>query len=187
MPRKSNSLMPVVLLVCLVSAALFMLAVKPKRAEVADRRDELDQARQELTATQIAVAALKGSADDADLAALLVRIPLTDDAPALLNQVNTAATATGVTVTRLSFATPVASKLGSGSQVAVALAATGPRTGLDQFLSGLAALPRLTILDQANLGPIVGADAIVDPAAVATFALEVDLMMFSGAQSGATS
>ncbi len=185
MRRQSNSTLPILLLVVLVAAAGFVLLVKPKQAEVTDRRNELTQAQTELATTKVALASFRASKDDPDLAALLVKIPRTEDSPALFNQVNAAATAAGVTVVHLNIGVPAASTLGEGSQLAVSLAASGSRAGVDEFLTNLASLPRLTIIEQANVNPIASGDEVVDPSLAESFDLQVDLSMFSGTQSAA--
>ena len=187
MRRQSNSILPIALLVVLVAAAGFVLLVKPKQAELADRREELNQATTELAATKAALASFRASKDDPELAGLLVKIPRTEDSPALLNQVNAAATAAGVTVDHLNVGVPAVSTIGEGSQLAVSIAATGTRAGVDTFLTNLAALPRLTIIEQANVNPSASADEVIDPGLAQTFEVQVDLAMFSGTQSATQS
>ncbi len=179
--KKPQSLLPIVVALVLVVVAVFMLVVKPQRSKLGDQRSQLAEARSGLATTNAEIAALQTDTDDPELAALLVKIPPADDTPAFLNQVGASATAAGVRVTRVSFAPPARSTLDDGSEVSVSMAAAGPRAAVDLFLSSVAALPRLTIVRQANVRPGTTVEGAATPAAE-SYEVEIDLAIFSGVQ-----
>ena len=151
MNRKSNSMAPLALLVVLVVAAAFLLMVKPKRADVADARAELQSATADLETTQQAITSMKASVDDPELKALLNRIPRSDRTPEFIEVIGREAAVANVRVSTLNFGAPRVSTLGSGSQYEVTLTVNGARAGVDAFLAALHAIERLTIIDHASV------------------------------------
>jgi Tfp pilus assembly protein PilO len=185
MNRKSNSVAPLALLVVLVIAAGFLLMVKPKRADVADARIELETATADLATTRQAIASMKASVDDSELKALLNRIPRNDQTPEFIEVISREAGAANVRVSTLSFSSPNVSTLGSGSQYDVTMTVKGPRVGVEAFLAALHAIERLTIIERASVSSAVSlAEGSVDSGSGTDpngdMSLAVDLSIFTG-------
>ncbi len=149
---KDNLRTTILLGVCAL-AVLYMVVVKPKKTEVAKANEALATATMALESAKVELNSLGPQPDDAELARLIVQVPRTADTPAFFNQISEIAQANAVSIGDLSFSPPSKAAGGLGSEVKVTLAASGQRTAIDQFMTAITNLPRLAVIDQANLTP----------------------------------
>ena len=137
---------------CAVAAAFF-LVVKPKQDDVEAAKTVLASSTEALNNSRLELAALGPQVDDAELNTLVVQVPRTADTPAFFDQISLIAVQNGVEVTEITFGQPTAAPGSIGSKILVSITANGPRAAIDLFLNSIAELPRLAIIEQANLNP----------------------------------
>lgn len=180
MKTSQSSSKSTILLGLAVLGAIFFLVIKPKQDEVASAQSALDTSQQALVTAQQDLKTLGPRPDDAELADLVVKVPRTADTPAFLNQINLIGAQYKITIGELSFSPPTEASLGIGSEVKVSLTATGPRAAIDQFLSSIAQLPRLAIVDQANLTPVAADGEAVAAGVNGTVTVNLSIVLFTG-------
>jgi type II secretory pathway pseudopilin PulG len=126
-------------------AAFYMLALKPKRQEAAQLRDQVAQAQQKLDAARTALAAGRAAratyaANYATVAKLGKAVPTDDDIPGLVYQLDTTAQATGVDFRSVKLTSGSNASAPAPPNAAAAAAATsdqgGSKSGDGQSASG---------------------------------------------------
>lgn len=196
--KKQNTFVTGALLIVLLALAGFVLLVRPARGSIDDAQADLDQANSELIDLRTRINALTPDPDDTEMQELLTKVPRTLDESGVIDQIGKLAAASGIAVTDIGLSVPTGAESGGGSQTAIDLSVAGQRAEIDGFLTGLATLPRLTVLDEVIVRPHVSNDPAVaeapdadpaDPAATtpaptvpqpALVAVEVSLTIRSG-------
>jgi len=132
--------------VVVCALAVFFL-VMPKRSEVSDARDQLDQVKAQTTTLQSQLQSLIDAKDQAPKARQTIRrvdqeIPPTVDEPGLILLLRNAAERAGIEFTDISVGSPVTSDTSSFSSIPVTMTLSGTYFSLDEFLFRLETLPR---------------------------------------------
>jgi Tfp pilus assembly protein PilO len=131
----------------LVCALAVFFLVMPKRSEVSDARDQLDEVKAQTATLQSQLQSLIDAKDQAPKARQTIRrvdqeIPPTVDEPGLILLLRNAAERAGIEFTDISVGSPVTSDTSSFSSIPVTMTLSGTYFSLDEFLFRLETLPR---------------------------------------------
>ncbi|MEX0990013.1 MAG: type 4a pilus biogenesis protein PilO [Actinomycetota bacterium] len=140
----------------LLAVLVIFFLVMPKRAQVSEKQDELDQAEQQETSLQLTLAQLEAAREDAPVTNEKIRqigtmIPPTEDQPGMILLLQSAADRAGVDPLSISTANPVAAEGAEYSTVIVTLDTSGTYFALEEFLYNLETLPRAAKVTSVSL------------------------------------
>ena len=126
----------------------FLFLLKPKLSEISDVRDEIEQTQDEGDSLRITLARLRQAQREqpqtqARLAVFDRLLPSTPDLPALIRQLQTAASASGMDLISIAPSPPSGLTGGTGVQaISVNIQITGGFFRLETFLTRIEDLPR---------------------------------------------
>lgn len=142
-----------------VLAAGWFLLISPKKSSIADMKSQAVTAESNNQGLQTKLAMLKSqskglAAENAKLAALAKKIPLTADLPALLRQLAAAATTSNVDLVSLTPAQPVALTAAPGvNAISLAIGVKGTYFNVEQYLNALESLDRGLLVSGVSAAP----------------------------------
>ena len=158
--NKRAPLIAAIVGVILAVLAVFFL-VMPKRAEVSERQDALEQAEAQEQTLQTQLALLQAAKDEApetneEIRKIDTLIPPTEDQPGMILLLQSAADRAGVDPLTISPATPTAATDAQFSTMVVTLDTSGTYFALEEFLYNLETLPRAAKVTSVTLAPGTG-------------------------------
>ena len=148
--NRSSMVKPLILLGVLVLGLAYLVAWRPRAAQMSDIHRERDTMQEELVGLRAALAAKQPDADPTTQA-LAVALPAQAQLPELLRQLQAIATETGVDQKAVGPAAPAASAGATGSSVQLVISTTGARPAVYSYLHQLGALPRMLVVDKLTL------------------------------------
>jgi len=149
----------------IVCALAVFFLVLPKRSQVSEAKQQLDQVRTETSQLQAQLQSLVDAKDQAPKARQTIRrvdqeVPPTADEPGMILLLRNAAERSGVDFTEIAVSSPSASDTSSFSSIPVTMTLTGTYFSLDEFLFHLETLPRAA---KVLTGAISPSDATSGP------------------------
>ncbi len=148
--NRSSMVKPLILLGVLVLGLAYLVAWRPRAAQVDDIHRERDTMQEELVGLRAALAVQQPNADPTTQA-LAEALPAQPQLPELLRQLQAIATETGVDQKTVSPAAPAANTGATGSSVQLVISTTGARPAVYSYLHRLGALPRMLVVDKVAL------------------------------------
>jgi Tfp pilus assembly protein PilO len=141
-----------------LAAALFLLLVMPKSAEISEADEDLAAAQQQESALRVQVAALQEAETEAphtkrEIQKVENMVPSTADLPALIRLLREAADRAAVDLFQFAPGTPVVNDTGQYSTISTTVNVTGSYFSLDDFLFRLESLPRAAKVTNVSISP----------------------------------
>ncbi len=149
-PRSSNPKLLIVIGL-LVLAAAYLLVWRPKSSDLAQAKDQRDQASAQLQSLKAAATAPQtATTTSADTKAIEALVPAVPDAANLFRQLQAIAAATGVDQKTVSPAVTPALAGQDGGSIALTISVSGTKAALYDYLHQLSTLPRLLVVDKVS-------------------------------------
>jgi Tfp pilus assembly protein PilO len=141
-----------------LAAALFLLLVMPKSAEISEADEDLAAAQQQESALRVQMAALQEAETEAphtkrEIQKVENMVPSTADLPALIRLLREAADRAAVDLFQFAPGTPVVNDTGQYSTISTTVNVTGSYFSLDDFLFRLESLPRAAKVTNVSISP----------------------------------
>jgi Tfp pilus assembly protein PilO len=154
--RRAPIIAGVVFVVLAILAVFFL--VLPKRSQVSDTQDQLDQARAQQTTLEATLRSLQEAQAEApqtkkELKAIEQQIPSTADLPGMVRLLSGAADQAAVDFLTVSPGTPSLDASGSFSAIQTSVSVTGTYFSLEEFLYRLETLPRAAKVTNVTVSP----------------------------------
>ncbi|HEV3475599.1 MAG TPA: type 4a pilus biogenesis protein PilO [Actinomycetota bacterium] len=145
MNRRAPVIAGIVFALVAILAVVFL--VLPKRGDVSEAEERLQEAEEQELVLEAQLAQLREAAEEAEdvrreLAQFRRAVPPVADLPGLINQLQTAADISGVDFFAISPSDPVVTPDGRATQIPATIEVIGGFFPVDEFLSRLESLPR---------------------------------------------